>query len=67
MEQVRSYKACRIETFIDVEGNKHKALAYGEEDKGLVVWYDLKDIQATFPNWTIPESSNIENKRQISM
>ena len=60
-EQVGPFKACRIESFIDIKGNIHKALSYGEEDKSLVVWYDLKDIQNTFPRWTIPETSNIKN------
>ena len=63
LEQVGSFKACRIESFIVIEGNTHKALSYGEEDKGQVVLYDIKDIQTTFPRWTIPETSNIKNVR----
>ena len=65
-DQIKGWKACRIETFFEKDGSKKKALAYGDEDSSLVVWYDLQDIKNTFPQWTIPENSDIENKRRFS-
>ena len=65
-DQIKNWKACRIETFIEADGSRHKALAYGDEDTNLVVWYDLNDIKNTFPQWSIPETSDIENKRKFN-
>ena len=36
-DQIKGWKTCRIETFFEIDGSKHKALAYGDEDTNLVV------------------------------
>ena len=48
-EKLKDFKPGRIETYIDIEGNRHKALSYGHESKNLVDWYNLEYIQKCFP------------------
>ena len=51
--EIKNYKAGRIETCIDKEGNRKKFLSYGENSNSSVVWYDINDIQKTFPTRAI--------------
>ena len=51
----------RIETYIDVERNRHRAMSYGHDSSNLVVWYNIIDIQKCFPIWKIPDSTEFEN------
>ena len=65
--EIKTYKSGRIETCTDNEGNRKKILSSREDSNNLVVWYDIKDIQESFPKWTIPESTEYENKMKFDI
>ena len=56
-----NYRAARVETYIDIDGQKKKALSYGEEQDQLTVWYNLEDVLNTFSKWKMPTPSNFFN------
>ena len=60
-----SYRAARVEVYIDTDGIKKKALSYGEEKDQLTVWYDLEEVLNTFSRWKMPTPSNFFNNQKF--
>ena len=60
-----SYRAARVEPYIDIDGQKKHALAYGEEAEQLTVWYDLEEVLATYNRWKMPTPSNFFNGQRF--
>ena len=62
----RIYRIARIEKYIDRRGQIREAIAYGQLEKEIVVWYDLKRVKQTFSCWIVPTISKWENTRNWS-
>ena len=62
-DEIFTYRIARIEKYIDSEGRVREALAYGDRDVELMVWYNLEELRTTFTNWRIPEVSIWQNTR----
>ena len=58
-----SFKIGRIEKYVDVNGVIREAVAYGDEDEKLMVWYRVEDMHAVM-RWIIPEESPWVNSRK---
>ena len=62
--EIKSYKAGRIETCIDSEGNRKKFLSYGDDSNNLLVWYAIKDIYRSHSqNGQYQKKQNMKTKR----
>merc|ERR1712208_31812 len=57
------YRIARIEKYIDRRGQIREAIAYGQLEKEIMVWYDLERVKQTFSRWIVPTISKWENTR----
>ena len=57
-----TFKVGRIEKYVDKEGVIREAVAYGDEDTKLMVWYRVEKLTKVM-SWIIPDVSPWENSR----
>ena len=62
-EEARTFRIARIEKYIDRKGQIREALAYGQMESEIIVWYDMELIKHTFSKWIVLEVSKWENTR----
>ena len=53
----------RIEYYVDTNGVKRRAMAYGDDSEKLLVWYDVEDMLGKM-EWIIPDTSPWANSRK---
>ena len=41
----RGWRIARIEKYLDDEGRNKEAFAYGDDEKNILVWYDLEEFK----------------------
>ena len=54
--EYHSFNVGRIEKYIDINGVMRSAVAYGDEDEKLSIWYNVSDMHERM-DWIIPEVS----------
>merc|ERR1712055_547839 len=57
----------RMEKSINIDGIIESSVSYGTDDTELKVWYDTREMMATFSEWSIPEPSKYYNTRKFSI
>ena len=58
-----SYKVARLEKYVDIRGDTKTAVAYGDEDDKLLVWYHVSEMHERM-SWIIPAESPWVNTRK---
>ena len=63
----RGWRIARIEKYLDEEGRIKEAFAYGDDEKNILVWYDLEEFKRRFSNWIEPNPDKppYENTRRF--
>ena len=63
----RGWRIARIEKYLDEEGRIKEAFAYGDDEKNILVWYDLEEFKRHFSNWIEPNPDKppYENTRRF--
>ena len=56
----------RVEPYIDRDGIIKKALSYGTDKDNLGPWYNVEDLEKTFPKWLIPDPPKYYNNKNFN-
>ena len=51
-----NYTVGKIERYIDKKGITRSAVAYGDEDMKLTVWFHMEDMVEGLVEWILPET-----------
>ena len=62
----KSTLVARIERSINMDGVIERSLSYGDDETKLKVWYDITEILAAFPHWSVPSPSLYYNSKKFN-
>ena len=61
-----SYRAARVEPYIDIDGQIKQALCYGDEAEQLNTWFNLDEVLKVYSKWKMTTPSNFFNNRKFT-
>ena len=59
----RGWRVASIECYQDDHGRLREAFAYGDDEKNILVWYDLKEFKKEYSSWVEPKPQYENTKR----
>ena len=60
----KNHHIARMETYINNDGVKRKAIAYGKDMGTLKVWFDFEAVKAALGSWTFPDVPYYYNNKK---
>ena len=48
-------ESSQLECYQDDHGKLREAFAYGDDEKNILVWYDLKEFKKEYSSWVEPK------------